>query len=71
MEPELELHSVGWNEKSGHREWLLQAPNHAPERKNIGSTYYGRMRVSVRQSTYLVYRMEGWRKSLAKYWGVG
>ena len=49
----------------------LKRPNDRPRRKNTAATYYGTMRVGVRRSTALFYRIEGWRRALIGYCGVG
>jgi len=45
--------------------------NPSPRRHNVGRTYYGTMRISVRKSTALVYRIEGWIRAVADHCGVG
>ena len=48
----------------------FKRPNDHPHRKNTGQAYYGTMRGSVRRSTSLLYRIEGWRRSIIAYCGV-
>ena len=44
--------------------------NPSPGRHNVGRTYHGTMRLSVRKSTALVHRIESWIKGVAEYCGV-
>lgn len=43
----------------------FKRPNVVTRRKNIGEVYYGTMRVEVLRSTSLLYRIEGWIKTIA------
>jgi len=43
----------------------LKRHNPSPRRKNVGSEYHGTMRMGVRQSTALNYRIAGWVLALA------
>ncbi len=49
----------------------LKRSNHSTRRKNVGSAYYGIMRITARRSTLLNHRIEGWIKGLARHCGVG
>ena len=44
--------------------------NPSPRRKHVGRTYYGTMRMSVRSSTMLSYRITGWIRSVVLHCGV-
>lgn len=55
---------------NGNMRTYFKRPNYHPRRKNIGQSYYGTMRVGVRQSTSLLYRIEGWRRGIIAHCGV-
>lgn len=44
--------------------------NSNPRRYNVGRTYYGTIRITVRKSTALSHRIEGWIKAIAEHCGV-
>lgn len=44
--------------------------NPSPRRHNVGRTYYGTMRLTVRKSTVLAHRIEGWIRVIAHHCGV-
>ena len=64
-----------WARQLGLRQERLRVrpkrPNHSTRRKNVGSAYYGTMRITARRSTLLNHRIEGWIKGLARRCGVG
>lgn len=49
----------------------FKRPNPNTRRRNIGRTYYGTMRLSVRRSTALSHRVMAWIQSVARHCGVG
>lgn len=63
-----------WSEKIGieRGEIRVYFKRHSPspKRKNIGSEYYGLLRVSVKKSSGLNRRIDTWIEELCKYWGV-
>lgn len=48
----------------------LKRPNPASRRKNVGSGYYGTMRIAARRSTLLNHRIVGWVQAIARHCGV-
>jgi hypothetical protein len=48
----------------------FKRPNPSPHRKNIGRTYYGTMRITVRSSTILSHRITGWIHAIVRHCGV-
>lgn len=42
----------------------------SPKRKNIGSSYHGLMRLTVRKSTFLNRKITGWINGISNAWGV-
>lgn len=40
-------------------------------RKNVGNSYYGLLRIRVKKSSYLIRKISGWINGINKYyWGV-
>lgn len=49
----------------------LKRHNPSPHRKNTGRTYHGTIRMRIRRSSDLNYRISGWIQSITDYCGVG